>query len=247
MPRGGAAFRLAACHALGAEPAPAADGQDRDNVHHGDVPVHQASKRHHRSESIIADGPLRSGASARPRGTPKAAVSAERRLGSGRAPSTGLYGRPDFDRAQHHAATAGADALLSPPLSTSRRSWRPVGVGLDLWRDRLYVGIMAAHRGRANLALRLLAIAVLTVAVVVVVIAGASVALELAPAGLLVLTLLFGRYPGERVIRRLARRAASVRVVRRVCIPRAPRSLGARVAALAVPGAGRAPPVGVLI
>jgi hypothetical protein len=118
-------------------------------------------------------------------------------------------------------------------------------VGLDLWRDRLYVGVMAAHRGRASLALRLLAIAVLAVAVVVI--AGASVALELAPAGLLVLALLFGRYPGERVIRRLARRAASVRVVRRVCIPRAPRSLGACVAALAVPGAGRAPPVGALI
>jgi hypothetical protein len=96
-----------------------------------------------------------------------------------------------------------------------------------------------------HVALRLAAIVAL--AVTVVALAGMSVALELAPAGLLVLALLFGRYPGERVIRRLAARAATVRAVRRVNIPHAPRSLGARVAALAAPGAGRAPPVGALI
>jgi hypothetical protein len=114
-----------------------------------------------------------------------------------------------------------------------------------LWFGHLYVGVMVAHRARAHLALRLFAIVALAVAVVVV--AGTSVAIELAPAALLVLPLLFGRYPGERVIRRLAGRIATVHRVRRVCVPRAPRSLGARVAALAVPGAGRAPPAGALI
>jgi hypothetical protein len=77
--------------------------------------------------------------------------------------------------------------------------------------------------------------------------AGTSVALELAPAALLVLPLLYGRYLGERVIRRLARRAPLVRRARTVALPRAPRSLGARVAALALPGAGRAPPAAALI
>jgi hypothetical protein len=104
---------------------------------------------------------------------------------------------------------------------------------------------MAAHRARAHLALRLFAIVAL--AIVVVAVAGTSVALELAPAGLLVLALLFGRYPGERVIRRLSGRVATVRAARRVCTPRAPRSLGARVAVLALAGAGRAPPIGALI
>ncbi len=77
--------------------------------------------------------------------------------------------------------------------------------------------------------------------------AGSSVALELAPAVLLVLPLLYGRYLGERVIHRLARRAAPVRPVRSFALPRAPRSLGARVAVLALSGAGRAPPIAVLI
>jgi hypothetical protein len=96
-----------------------------------------------------------------------------------------------------------------------------------------------------HVALRLAAIVALAVAVIAL--AGTSVALELAPAGLLVVALLFGRYPGERVIRRLAASAATVRAVRRVDVPCAPRSLGARLAALAVPGAGRAPPAGALI
>jgi hypothetical protein len=104
---------------------------------------------------------------------------------------------------------------------------------------------MAAHGARVHVALRLVAIVALVGAIVAV--AGTGVALELAPAGLLVLALLFGRYPGERVIQRLARPVATVRAIRRIFIPRAPRSLGARVAALALPGAGRAPPVGALI
>jgi hypothetical protein len=104
---------------------------------------------------------------------------------------------------------------------------------------------MLAHGVRVRVALRLLAI--LAFAAVVIALAGASVALELAPAGLLALALLFGRYPGERIIRRLARRAVTARTVLQVRVPRAPRSLGARIAALALPGAGRAPPVGALI
>jgi hypothetical protein len=96
-----------------------------------------------------------------------------------------------------------------------------------------------------HLALRLFAIVALVA--VVVAVAGTGVALELAPAGVLVLALLFGRYPGERTIRRLARRDAPVHAARKACAPRAPRSLGARVAVLALPGASRAPPVGALI
>jgi hypothetical protein len=104
---------------------------------------------------------------------------------------------------------------------------------------------MAADGARARLALWLVAMAGLVA--VVVALAGIGVTLELAPAGLLALMLLFGRYPGERVIHRLAARAAVVRAAPRACAPRAPRSLGARIAVLALPGAGRAPPVGALI
>jgi hypothetical protein len=104
---------------------------------------------------------------------------------------------------------------------------------------------MAAYGARTHVALRLAAIVALAVAVVAL--AGTSVALELAPAGLLVLALAFGRYPGERVIRRFTGQAATVRAVRRAKVPRAPRLLGARVAALAAPGAGRAPPADALI
>lgn len=105
---------------------------------------------------------------------------------------------------------------------------------------------MPAHSARLRFALRLLAIAILVVAVVSV--EGTSAALVLAPAVLLVLPLLFRRYPGERVIQRLSRRAETGREARpgRVVLPRAPRSLGARVAALALPGSGRAPPAGAL-
>lgn len=104
---------------------------------------------------------------------------------------------------------------------------------------------MPAHGARVHLALRLLVIVLCLAALAVV--AGTSVALELAPAALLLLPLLFGRYPGERVIHRLAGRVARPSVARPIVIPRAPRSLGARLAALAVPGAGRAPPAAALI
>jgi hypothetical protein len=104
---------------------------------------------------------------------------------------------------------------------------------------------MPARRARPYLALRLLLIALVTVAVVVL--AGVSVALELAPAALLALPLLFGRYPGERVIHRLTRPVVPARAIRSAVLPRAPRLLGARIAVLAVPGSGRAPPAAVLI
>ena len=98
---------------------------------------------------------------------------------------------------------------------------------------------------RLHLAFRLLVLAFCLVALVLV--AGMSAALELAPAALLVLALLFGRYPGERAIRRLAGRVALLPVACTTALARAPRLIGARLAALAVPGAGRAPPAGALI
>jgi hypothetical protein len=104
---------------------------------------------------------------------------------------------------------------------------------------------MSVGGARPHLALRLLL--VVLVAVAVLELGGTSAALELAPAGLLALPLLFGRYPGERVIRRLARPAVPARAVRSVVLPRAPRLLGARLAALAVPGSGRGPPAAVVI
>jgi hypothetical protein len=105
---------------------------------------------------------------------------------------------------------------------------------------------MPAHSARMRFALRLLAVAILAVAVVGI--GGTSATLVLAPAALLALPLLFRRYPGERVIQRLSRRVTTTREARagRVVLPRAPRSLGARVAALALPGSGRAPPAGAL-
>jgi hypothetical protein len=87
----------------------------------------------------------------------------------------------------------------------------------------------------------------LTVAVVLIALAGVTAALLLAPAAVLMTTLLVGRYPGERVIHRLRRRSAVVRVARSSVSPRAPRLLGARLSALAVPGCGRAPPASALI
>ncbi len=87
----------------------------------------------------------------------------------------------------------------------------------------------------------------LIVAVVLIAVAGVTAALLLAPAALLTMTLLFGRYPGERVIHRLARRPGVARAGRSVTVSRAPRTLGARLSALAVPGAGRAPPASALI
>jgi hypothetical protein len=104
---------------------------------------------------------------------------------------------------------------------------------------------MPANGARVHFALRLLLVAICMVAVVLV--AGTSVALELAPAALVVLALLFGRYPGERVIHRLAGRVALPRTARSTPLARAPRLLGVHLAALAVPGAGRAPPAPALI
>lgn len=77
--------------------------------------------------------------------------------------------------------------------------------------------------------------------------AGASVALMLAPILALAVPLLLGRYPGEDVIRRLARREPTVRCPPRVLSKRAPRSLGRRLAPLALAGASRAPPARALI
>jgi hypothetical protein len=105
---------------------------------------------------------------------------------------------------------------------------------------------MFARGARTHLVLRLLLVALVAVAFAAVV--DTSVAIELAPAALLALPLLSRRYPGERVIRRLAARRVSVaRSARRVLRPRAPRSLGARVSALSVPGSGRAPPAAIMI
>ena len=105
--------------------------------------------------------------------------------------------------------------------------------------------VMLAHGARPHLVLRVLPIVLLAVAVAAV--ADTSVALVLAPAAVLALPLLFRRYPGERVIHRLARRVAPARAPRSVAVPRGPRLLGALVAGLAVPGSGRAPPAAALI
>ncbi len=87
---------------------------------------------------------------------------------------------------------------------------------------------------------------VLTVTLVVTV--GATAALLLAPAALLSMALLIGRYPGERVIHRLRRRSEGLRSTRSVTRPRrAPLSLRPRLSALAVPGSERAPPATCLI
>jgi len=105
--------------------------------------------------------------------------------------------------------------------------------------------LMPVQGARLRLAVRLLAVAIVVVAIIGV--EGMNVALVLAPALALGLPLLFKRYVGERVIHRLARPVVPARVVRSRALPRAPRSLGARVAALAVPGSGRAPPALALL
>lgn len=95
-------------------------------------------------------------------------------------------------------------------------------------------------RGRLRLTLGLalfLAVAVAAIAV------GGPAALVLGPAVVLALPFLVDRYPGEAVLGRLARRRAPRRrtadAPRR---PRAPRTLGRRLAPLASFGASRAPP-----
>jgi len=105
--------------------------------------------------------------------------------------------------------------------------------------------LMPAQGARVRLALSLLVIALVAVALVGV--EGMRVALILAPALLLALPLLFKRYVGERVIQRLSRRPTGLRPPRAQVLPRAPRLLGARLAALAVPGSGRAPPGPALV
>jgi hypothetical protein len=105
---------------------------------------------------------------------------------------------------------------------------------------------MPAHGARRRLALRLFAIVVVTIALIAI--SGIATALLIAPAVLLVLPLLFGRYLGERAIHRLAGRVNELARADRVArLPRAPRLLGIRIAALATPGAGRAPPAVALI
>src|ERR1700677_101679 len=103
---------------------------------------------------------------------------------------------------------------------------------------------MLVHGARLQPALRLLLL--VAVAVAVIVLAGTGAALVLAPAALLLVPLLLGRFPGERVIQRLARRATPVRRTLSIAPPRSPRALGARLAGLAFPGAGRAPPAAAL-
>jgi hypothetical protein len=106
---------------------------------------------------------------------------------------------------------------------------------------------MSLHGARRRPTPRLLAIVVVAIALLAV--SGIGAALFIAPAILLVLPLLFGRYLGERTLHRLARRHSDPArgALRRTHLPRAPRLLGARVAALAAPGAGRAPPAAFLI
>jgi hypothetical protein len=119
-------------------------------------------------------------------------------------------------------------------------SGRSTPTSLDFADSPMYVPTMPAYGARTRLALRMLVIVALMALIAAT--AGTSVALELAPAALLVLPLLYGRYLGERVIHRLARRSPLVRRARTVALPRAPRSLGPRHAVLALSGAGRAPP-----
>ncbi len=67
-------------------------------------------------------------------------------------------------------------------------------------------------------------------------------ALILGPALLAAVPFLFGRYPGERLLHRLAARPARPRRAPVRPALRAPRSLGARRSPLASRGASRAPP-----
>lgn len=99
---------------------------------------------------------------------------------------------------------------------------------------------MPARGARLQPALRLLLL--VAVALAVIALAGTGAALVLAPAAVLLVPLLLGRFPGERVIQRLARRTTPARRTPSLAPPRAPRALGARLAGLAIPGAGRAPP-----
>lgn len=72
---------------------------------------------------------------------------------------------------------------------------------------------------------------------------GFTVALLLAPTALLAIVLPFGRYPGERVLHRIRRRATSACRTVAALVPRAPRRLGSTCSALVLPGSERGPPV----
>jgi hypothetical protein len=92
-----------------------------------------------------------------------------------------------------------------------------------------------------HLKLGLAAMLVLLAAAIAV---GGAGALLMAPALLAVLPLLLGRYPGEELLARLvAVRRAQRRISADARLPRAPRALGRRRAALASRGASRAPPL----
>lgn len=73
--------------------------------------------------------------------------------------------------------------------------------------------------------------------------AAPAIGLLLLPGFALALLLLLGWYPGEETLVRLAGRRRIPRRADHRVLPRAPRSLGRRLAPLASFGASRAPPV----
>lgn len=77
--------------------------------------------------------------------------------------------------------------------------------------------------------------------VVAILVAGPA-ALVLGPALLSAVPFLFGRYPGERLLQRLAAGPPRPRRLPARAALRAPRSLGGRLSPLASRGASRAPP-----
>ena len=89
---------------------------------------------------------------------------------------------------------------------------------------------------------KLAVVALIVVLAVCAVALCAPVGLLLLPAFLLAVPLFLGRYPGEDLIARIARRTHTAPVARRPRVPRAPHVLGARRAPLAALGASRAPP-----
>lgn len=83
--------------------------------------------------------------------------------------------------------------------------------------------------------------AMIALFVAAILVAGPA-ALILGPALLAAVPFLFGRYPGERLLRRLAARHGGPRRAPARAVLRAPRSLGVRLSPLASRGASRAPP-----
>lgn len=90
---------------------------------------------------------------------------------------------------------------------------------------------------------RLACFALIAVACTLLVLTPATVGLMLAPALLAALPLLLGRYPGEELLARMARRAPAASPPQRLLPRRAPRRLGRRLSPLAAVGASRAPPL----